>query len=52
MTALAKLDERGTNDSVSKAMSIVFATLNAMSEGRLLTAEEAYKMGNQQDVCG
>ena len=49
--ALTKLDERGTNDSVSKAMSIVSVTLNEMSNGRLLTPENAYKIGIKNAAC-
>ncbi len=49
--ALTKLDERGTNDSVSKAMSIVSVTLNEMSNGRLLTPEKAYKIGIKNAAC-
>lgn len=49
--ALAKLDERGTDDSVTKAMSIVSATFEALSKGRHLTADEAYNRGVQNAAC-
>jgi hypothetical protein len=51
MSALAKLDERGTDDSVTKAMSIVSATFEALSKGKRLTADKAYRMGIKYADC-
>ncbi len=51
MSALAKLDERGTDESVSRAMSIVSTTIAILSKGKRLTADKAYRMGIKYANC-
>ncbi|MGR3176505.1 MAG: hypothetical protein ACUZ8E_00425 [Candidatus Anammoxibacter sp.] len=50
MSAIAKLDERGTDETVSKAMSIVYSVINEKINGKELTADEAYKICNQEKL--
>lgn len=44
MAALAKLDERGTDETVSKAMSIVYTTIKSVERGKILNPDMAYNL--------
>jgi len=41
--ALTKLDERGTDDTVTEAMTVVFAISESARRGTFLSPENAYR---------
>ena len=45
MEALAEIDLKGTNEDVSRAMSISFEVLSAFEQGKLITGQEGFKLG-------
>ena len=47
--ALAKLDERGTDSTVSKAMSIVFVGFETALNGKEIAPDALYRIAVQRD---
>jgi hypothetical protein len=50
INALSKLDEKGTDETVSKAMSIVATAFESVIERKSLTSEEMYDIGCERAV--
>lgn len=48
INALIKLDEKGTNETVSKAMGIVSTGFESAIEGKNWTGEEFYTIGTRR----
>lgn len=48
INALIKLDEKGTNETVSKAMGIISVGFESAIEGKNWTGEEFYIIGTER----